>query len=55
LIVVHKDPNRRPNGTTVDGDRAQPHFFELRDEGLRENGLSTVLARLVDLQARKSA
>ncbi|ORW03343.1 MULTISPECIES: hypothetical protein [Mycobacterium] len=55
LIVVHKDPNRRPNGTTIDGDRAQPHFFELRDAGLRQNGLSTVLSNLADLQARKSA
>ena len=54
LIVVHKDPNRRPNGTTVDGERALPHYFELRDVGLRENGLSTVLASLAELQTRKS-
>lgn len=54
LIVVHKDPNRRPNGTTVDGERALPHYFELRDVGLREDGLSTVLASLSGLQARKS-
>jgi hypothetical protein len=43
LIAVHKDPNRRPNGTTVDGERADPHYFELRDERLKEDGLTTVL------------
>ena len=36
LIHVERDPNRRENGTTVDGKRAAPHRFRLRDEGLHE-------------------
>lgn len=54
LIEVHKDPNRRANGTTLDGNRALPHYFELCDKGLHKDGLSTVLAALADLRARKS-
>lgn len=55
LIVVHKDPSRRANGTTVDGERAAPHFFELRDEGLREDGLTTVLTALTERQGRAAS
>jgi hypothetical protein len=48
LIVLHKDPNRRPNGTTVDGERADPHYFELGDEGLNADGLTTALGSLTE-------
>ncbi|MBP2456210.1 hypothetical protein [Mycolicibacterium lutetiense] len=53
LIVVHKDPNRRANGTTLDGERAAPHRFELRDEGLAADGLATVLKSLAERRDRK--
>lgn len=54
LIVVHRDPNRRRNGTTGAGERAEPHRFELRDEGLHEDGLSTVISTLTEIRSRKS-
>lgn len=54
LIVVHRDPNRRRNGTTEAGERALPHFFELRDEGLAEEGLPKVIATLNEIRSRKA-
>src|ERR1700737_2292356 len=36
LIHVERDPDRRENGTTLDGKRAAPHRFRLLDEGLDE-------------------
>lgn len=53
LIVVHRDPNRRRNGTTAAGERAEPHRFELCDEGLHEDGLSTVISMLTEIRSRK--
>ena len=55
LIVVHRDPNRRRNGTTEAGERALPHFFELRDEGLARDGLSKVISTLTEIRSRKAA
>ncbi|MGP4058991.1 hypothetical protein ACTWP6_29990 [Mycobacterium sp. 4D054] len=52
LIVVHRDPNRRRNGTTAAGERALPHHFELRDEGLVEDGLSSVISLLNEMRSR---
>lgn len=46
LIVVHRDPSRRPNGTTTEGRRALPHYFELRDQGFAVDGLATVINAL---------
>lgn len=53
LIVVRKDPNRRSNGTTLDGEFALPHYFELTDDGLKQDGLSTVIDCLSKIHARK--
>jgi hypothetical protein len=48
------DPNRRANGTTLEGGRAAPHTLQLRDEGLAANGLATVLTALRERRSRKS-
>lgn len=42
LLSVQIDPRRRYNGTTLDGKRAEPHRFQLTDDGLRAPGLETV-------------
>lgn len=46
LVVVHKDPNRRTNGTTIEGEWAQPHRFEITDAGLDKIGLDVVIPAL---------
>jgi hypothetical protein len=46
LIEVIRDENRRPNGTTIDGARADPHKFRLTDNGLNRPAVSHVLKRL---------
>lgn len=48
LLSTWTDPRRRHNGTTLDGKRAQPHRFQLTDEGLRAPGLETVKNVLKD-------
>jgi hypothetical protein len=46
LIQVDRDPNRRPNGTTVDGKYAAPHKFRLLDAGLKVTAIERVLDEL---------
>ena len=49
LIHVERDPNRRENGTTIDGKRAAPHRFRLLDEGLDESpAIDRVIKALED-------
>jgi hypothetical protein len=46
LIEVNRDPNRRPNGTTIDGKYAAPHTFRLCDTGLNVPAVERVLDEL---------
>jgi len=58
LIQVEKDPNRRRNGTTVDGKYAAPHKFRLVDAGLNVTAVEPVLDELereAEIRKRKGA
>lgn len=52
LIHVERDPNRRENGTTKDGRRADPHQFRLIDDMLGEGpAIDRVINALEDMSA----
>ncbi|OBH60566.1 hypothetical protein A5687_19140 [Mycobacterium mantenii] len=51
LIQVDKDPNRRLNGTTIDGKYAAPHKFRLFDAGLNVPAVERVLD-VLELEAK---